>query len=218
MGSMQGLLDQSIQFIERHQEWAGLVVFLMALGESLFLIGILLPATVLLFVVGGLVGNGSLPWAEVLCWGFLGAVIGDALSYWLGCWAGPRVLRWRYLKSHRKHVARARLFFYRYGFLAVLIGRFLGPVRSLIPTVAGAMGMPQARFQLANILSAAAWMPALLAPGYLAAISMDAAKHAQHSTIYSAVALCIIAVVIWVVIKQKRAIQARRKIPHRPMR
>jgi membrane protein DedA with SNARE-associated domain len=127
-------------------------------------------------------------------------------------------LRWRYLKSHRKHVARARLFFYRYGFLAVLIGRFLGPVRSVIPTVAGAMGMPQARFQLANVLSAAAWMPALLAPGYLAAISVDAAKHAQYSTLYSAIALCVIAIVIWATVKQKRAVQARRKISHRPMR
>ncbi len=215
---MQGLIDQTIQFIEQHQEWAGLVVFLMTMGESLFIIGILLPATVLLFVVGGLVGNGSLPWLPIVTWGFVGAVVGDALSYWLGCWVGPKVLRWRYLKSHRKNVARARLFFYRYGFLAVLLGRFLGPVRSVIPTVAGAMGMPQLRFQLANTLSAAAWMPALLAPGYLAAISVDAVKHAQHSTIYSAIGLCVIAAAIWLVIKQRREVQARRKISHRPMR
>jgi membrane protein DedA with SNARE-associated domain len=80
------------------------------------------------------------------------------------------------------------------------------------------MGMPQARFQLANVLSAAAWMPALLAPGYLAAISVDAAKHAQYSTLYSAIALCVIAIVIWATVKQKRAVQARRKISHRPMR
>jgi membrane protein DedA with SNARE-associated domain len=106
-------------------------------------------------------------------------------------------------------VARARLFFYRYGFLAVLIGRFLGPVRSVIPTVAGAMGMPQVRFQLANVLSAAAWMPALLAPGYLAAISVDAAKHAQYSTVYSVIALSVIVVVVWVAIQQRRAIRRR---------
>ncbi len=215
---MQGLIDQSLQFIEQHQAWAGLVVFLMAFGESLFIIGILLPATFMLFVIGGLVGSGTLPWFPIVTWGFAGAVLGDALSYWLGCWVGPKVLRWRYLKSHRKHVARARLFFYRYGFLAVLIGRFLGPVRSVIPTVAGAMGMPQARFQLANILSAAAWMPALLAPSYLAAISVDAAKHAQQSTVYSAIALCVFAVAIWATIKQKLAVQARRKTPCRPMR
>ena len=206
---MQGVIDQGMQFIEQHQAWAGVVVFLMAFGESLFIIGILLPATFLLFVVGGLVGNGTLPWFPILVSGFAGAVVGDALSYWLGCWVGPKVLRWRFLKRHRTNVARARLFFYRYGFLAVLIGRFLGPVRSVIPTVAGAMGMPQARFQLANVLSAAAWMPALLAPGYLAAISVDAAKHAQYSTVYSVIALSVIVVVVWVAIQQRRAIRRR---------
>ena len=206
---MQGFIDQGIQFIEQHQAWAGLVVFLMTFGESLFIVGILLPATLLLFMVGGLVGNGTLHWFPVLVSGLAGAVVGDALSYWLGCWAGPKVLRWRFVNRHRTQVARARLFFCRYGFLAVLIGRFLGPVRSVIPTVAGAMGMPQARFQLANILSAAAWMPALLAPGYLAAISVDAAKHAQHSTVYSVIALSVIVVVAWVAIRQKRAVHRR---------
>ena len=48
--------------------------------------------------------------------------------------------RWP-LKQQRTAVARARLFFYRYGFASVLIGRFLGPIRSTIPTVAGVMGM-----------------------------------------------------------------------------
>lgn len=55
-------------------------------------------------------------------------------------------------------------------------------------------------------------------PGYLAAISVDAVKHAQHSTIYSAIGLCVIAAAIWLVIKQRREVQARRKISHRPMR
>ena len=210
---MQGFVDQSIQFIAQYQAWAGVVVFLMAFGESLFIVGILLPATFLLFIVGGLVGNGTLPWFSVLCWGFAGGVLGDALSYWLGCWVGPKVLRWRILKRHRTKVARARLFFYRYGFLAVLVGRFLGPVRCVIPTVAGAMGMSQARFQLANVLSAAVWMPALLAPGYLAAISADTAKHAQHSALYAAVALSTIVVVVLLAIKQKRA--ARRRVSGR---
>ena len=62
-------------------------------------------------------------------------------------------------------MARARLFFYRYGFASVLIGRFLGPIRSTIPTVAGVMGMAHGRFQLANVSSAILWMPLMLAPG-----------------------------------------------------
>jgi small neutral amino acid transporter SnatA (MarC family) len=52
-------------------------------------------------------------------------------------------------------------------------------------------------------------MPALLAPGYLAAISVDAAKHARYSTVYAVIALSVIVVVVWVAIKQKRAVHRR---------
>ena len=95
-------------------------------------------------------------------------------------WAGPGVLRRWPLKQQRTGVARARLFFYRYGFASVLIGRFLGPIRSTIPTVAGVMGMAQSRFQLANVLSAFLWMPLMLAPGYITARSLGTAENAQQ--------------------------------------
>ena len=77
-------------------------------------------------------------------------------------------------------MARARLFFYRYGFASVLIGRFLGPIRSTIPTVAGVMGMAHGRFQLANVSSAILWMPLMLAPGYVTARSLGSAENAQQ--------------------------------------
>ena len=87
--------------------------------------------------------------------------------------------RWP-LKQQRTAVARARLFFYRYGFASVLIGRFLGPIRSTIPTVAGVMGMAHGRFQLANVSSAILWMPLMLAPGYVTARSLGSAENAQQ--------------------------------------
>ena len=161
---MDQYIDQIGMFIEANQVWAGPITFLLTLGESLVLVGLFIPATALMLLTGGLIGAGTLdPW-NVLAWGVAGAIVGDALSYGLGRWAGPGVRRWP-LKQQRTAVARARLFFYRYGFASVLIGRFLGPIRSTIPTVAGVMGMAHGRFQLANVSSAILWMPLMLAPG-----------------------------------------------------
>ena len=149
---MDQYIDQIGMFIEANQVWAGPITFLLTLGESLVLVGLFIPATALMLLTGGLIGAGTLdPW-NVLAWGVAGAIVGDALSYGLGRWAGPGVLRRWPLKQQRTAVARARLFFYRYGFASVLIGRFLGPIRSTIPTVAGVMGMAHGRFQLANVL------------------------------------------------------------------
>ena len=181
---MQAYIDQATLFIETNQFWAGPIIGLLTFGESMLILGMLIPATTLLLLTGGLIGSGTLDATPIVLWGFVGAVLGDALSYWIGVWVGPSVLRWGLLKKQRRTVARARLFFYRYGLLAVFFGRFLGPIRSTIPTVAGVMGMTHGRFQVANILSAIAWMPVLLLPGYLAARSFDLASHLGESAIY----------------------------------
>lgn len=177
---MDQYIDKIGVLIETHQTWAGPITFLLTLGESMVLLGLFIPATTLMLLTGGLIGAGTLdPW-NILAWGIAGAIVGDALSYALGRWAGPSALRRWPLKQQRAAVARARLFFYRYGFASVLIGRFLGPIRSSIPTVAGVMGMAHSRFQMANVLSAVLWMPLMLAPGYITARSLGTAQNAQQ--------------------------------------
>ncbi|CCN23707.1 DedA-family integral membrane protein [Bordetella bronchiseptica 1289] len=177
---MQAYIDRIGDFIQANQDWAGPITFLLTFGESMVLVGLLIPATALMLLTGGLIGAGTLsPWG-VLAWGIAGAIAGDAVSYALGRWLGPGVMRRWPLNTQRSAVARARLFFYRYGFASVLIGRFLGPIRSTIPTVAGIMGMHHLRFQLANVLSAVAWLPLMLAPGYITARGLGAMDNAPH--------------------------------------
>lgn len=178
---MDAYIDQIGQFIQTNQDWAGPIVFLLTLGESLLVIGLLIPATALLLLTGGLVGAGTLsPWS-ILAWGIAGAILGDAISYAFGRWLGPTLPRRWPFSTQRTAIARARLFFRRYGFASVLLGRFLGPFRSTVPTIAGIMKMAHTRFQLANVISAVLWMPAMLAPGYLAARSVDALQDTSHT-------------------------------------
>ena len=165
---MQEMFEQAALFITQNQAWAGPIICLLTFGESMFIVGILIPATALLLATGGLIATGTLPLIPILLWGWAGALAGDAVSFWLGKWMGPSILRCKPLSTHRRTVARAKLLFYRYGFFAVLLGRFLGPIRSTIPTVAGVMGMPESKFQLANVVSALFWVPGLLVPGYMA--------------------------------------------------
>ncbi|MFC4350105.1 DedA family protein [Fodinicurvata halophila] len=166
---MEGWLADILAFVETNQQWAAPLLFLMAFGESLAVVGILLPCTALLMASGGLIGAGALdPW-PVLLGSIPGAILGDSVSYWLGRWLGPRLLRVPVFARHRRMLARGRLFFRRYGMAAILFGRFIGPLRASVPLIAGTLSMPQLRFQLANVFSAILWVPILLAPGYLTA-------------------------------------------------
>lgn len=196
---MNDLIDQAGLFIETNQAWAGPIIALLTLGESLIIVGLFIPATALLLLVGGLVGAGTLPLAPILLWGIAGAIVGDAISYFLGRWMGPSVVRRWPLNTQRSAVARARLFFHRYGFVSILVGRFLGPIRSTIPLVAGIMSMSNTRFQAANVLSAILWMPMIMAPGYLTAKGVEHAGNTQQFGLIFGSALSVV-VGVWLFI------------------
>jgi len=180
---VQAFIDQLILFIQDNQVWTGPILALITMGESMLLIGIAIPATALMIATGGLLGSGIVDPVPIVLWGLMGAVLGDALSYWIGRWVGPGLLRHRWLRNQRTGVARARLFFGRYGFLAILLGRFLGPIRSTVPTVAGLMKMKHLSFQIANVLSALLWVPLMLAPGYLTARGLGSVEHGEQTSI-----------------------------------
>jgi len=152
---MESIIGDLGQFISDHRAWAGPIVGIIAFGESLAIIGMFIPATPIMIAIGGLVGAGIIEPIPVIIGAIIGAVIGDIIHKW------P-------LNKHRSGVARARLLFRRYGFLAVFLGRFFGPIRCTVPMVAGMMSMDQTRFQTANILSALVWAPVMFLPGWLA--------------------------------------------------
>lgn len=159
-------------FIVQHSGWAGPTILALTFGESLVIIGMLIPATALMIAVGGMVGTGLLDPLPVLLWTVAGAVLGDWVSFAIGRRVGRSAFQRPPFNRYRAAAAKARLIFRRYGLLSVLLGRFLGPVRATVPLVAGIMKMPTRTFQLANVASALIWVPALLAPGYFAASSV----------------------------------------------
>jgi membrane protein DedA with SNARE-associated domain len=168
----EGLIGETIAFIEANRAWAGPIVGLLTFGESLAFVGLLMPATALMIATGSMIGMGVLEPLPVTLWAIAGAVLGDWLSFALGRKIGPDAYRRWPLKEHRHAVARTRLFFRRHGLAVIFVGRFLGPIRSTVPLVAGVLGMKQRTFQLANISSAILWVPVLFAPGFLAARSL----------------------------------------------
>ncbi len=151
---MESIIGDLGQFISDHRAWAWPIVGLIAFGESLAIIGMFIPATPIMIAIGGLVGAGIIEPIPVIIGAIIGAVIGDIISYFLGWWLGRSIIHKWPLNKHRSGVARARLLFRRYGFSAVFLGRFFGPVRCTVPMVAGMMSM--------------VWAPAMFLPGWLA--------------------------------------------------
>ncbi|WP_241749409.1 DedA family protein [Teichococcus aerophilus] len=145
--------------------WAAPVTFLIAFLESFPIVSILVPSTALLLAVGALVGGDMLSPGPVILACIAGGILGDAAGYWLARYIGPYAVRRRLPKSCRRIYAWSVVVFRRWGWWAVFIGRFLGPMRAVTPLAAGVVGMKNWPFQTANILSAIVWAPLVLMPG-----------------------------------------------------
>ena len=204
---MEQLIADAGEFIERHSFWAGPVLGLITFGESMVLIGAFFPATALMVVAGGLGAAGVIDPIPVLLWCIVGASAGDAVSYWVGRAMGPKAWRHPLMKGRRRVLARARLFFRKYGTVSILLCRFMGPVRAFVPLIAGMTTMSQRRFQLANVGSAMVWVPIMLAPGYLAgkgvSLGFGGDSHTLGYVVRAAALGMIAATIAWHVIRAR---------------
>ncbi|SNB51026.1 membrane protein DedA, SNARE-associated domain [Arboricoccus pini] len=163
--SFADVSDMITAFVRLHQGWTAPIVFLLAFGESIAFLSILIPATVILLAVGALIGQANLPFLPIWLAAVLGATLGDWLSYWVGDRYKEGVARMWPLSRTPELLPRGYAFFQRYGWLGVFGGRFLGPLRASVPLVAGICAMPFWPFQTANLFSAVLWAFLMLAPG-----------------------------------------------------
>src|SRR6266853_4367584 len=162
---MDDVAQPLLDFIKAHSDWAALVMFVTAFGESFAFLSLLFPGTTVLVAAGTLLSAGTLPYASILIGAIFGAVLGDSVSYWFGRNFGGGIARVWPFSRHPELLSRGILFFERHGGKSVFIGRFFGPVRAVVPLAAGIMQMPRGRFWLANVISALVWAPMLLLVG-----------------------------------------------------
>ena len=149
-------------------QWLGLSLFLVACLECLAVVGLLMPGTVLIFGIAVLAGSGVLSLGETLLLGYAGGLLGDLLSYGLGRRYHQNIRNMRGLRDNPQWLTRAELYFERYGIASLLVGRFIGPLRPMLPLTAGMLDMPFGRFLLVSLVAAAGWAMAYLLPGWTA--------------------------------------------------
>jgi membrane protein DedA with SNARE-associated domain len=165
MIDVQAIIAATTVFVQNNHALAAPIVFGLAFGESLALVSFFIPATVLLLAIAALIEASGLHFFPIWLAAATGAALGDAISYWLGFHYKERAKTFWPLSKRPDLVARAEDFFHRFGVWGVAIGRFFGPVRAVVPLVAGVLAMRQTHFQVANVASAALWAFAMLAPG-----------------------------------------------------
>lgn len=160
-------LQPLIDWLKLNPDWLFFSTFLIAFIESLALAGIIVPGVLMLFLVASVAGHLDFSLISLLMAGFLGAILGDGISFYLGRYFKHSIPDIWPFSRYPDALKMGETFFKKHGGKSVVLGRFIGPIRPVLPLIAGMFGMSQRRFVTFNISSAIVWAPFYLLPGYL---------------------------------------------------
>lgn len=196
MEAVQPYLD----YFSANPGWAIAIIFLIAFGEALLIIGLFVPSTVVLVGAGMLVGSGHLPFWPVFLATSIGAIAGDQVSYWAGRFFGDHLKEMWPLNRYRQLVAKGEDFVRNHGGKSIAIGRFVPGVKAVVPGVVGMLGMSQLYFITVNFTSGLFWAAAHVFPGILLGQGLALAGDLSGRLVFVLIELLVIlAVASWLI-------------------
>lgn len=154
-----------LEFVRQHKEKAPYIVLVLAFLECLAIVSLIVPATAILVSISGILGVSGVSLSHSIYAAIVGAFMGYAVSYWVGLFFKKEVTTVWPFRDRPEMFEKGEAFFQKWGALAVFLGHFFGPVRGVVPILAGVYGMRQWVFQFVNAPAAVVWAVGVMVPG-----------------------------------------------------
>ncbi len=147
--------------------WLYVVAFVMTFAETGTLL-FFIPGEITLLFVGAAASAGDLNLVAVIIIGITAAILGDFTGFHLGLRYGSRLkTSWLGRRLAPESWARSEDLIRRRKGLIVLVGRWVGFLRAIMPATAGMSGMTYKEFLPFDILGAVSWATLCVVGGYL---------------------------------------------------
>lgn len=200
-----GVIADILAWVGAHPNAAISVVFAVAVAESIFIVGLLVPGAIFMFTFGALIGGDAMSMTATFAAAVTGTFVGDGASYALGRAYRGRLHALPGLSRIPGGVARGEAFFSRHGGKGIVLGRLIGALRPIMPTVAGAAGLSLTRFVVMDIIATAIWAPLYILPGVVFGASLDLAAQVVTRL---AILLIVGAAIVWLLMTVVRFVIA----------
>ena len=183
-----------------------LLVGALAFGESAAFLGVFLPGETALLLGGALAATGRVSLPAMVVVAVVAAIAGDSVGYEIGRQVGTPLRHSRLgRRVGARRWARAEGFVTRHGPVAVLLGRWVGVLRALVPALAGMNRMPYRRFLLYNALGGSAWATTVVLLGYLAGASWRGAEKHLGQAGAALASVVVVGLAVWWAVRRHRA-------------
>ena len=156
------------EIIRDYQVWTYLILFIIIFAETGLVVTPFLPGDSLLIAAGALVsvGNTGMNIYLLAIILIVAAIVGNTVNYEIGRYLGIRVFKAENKILKLEYYEQTQQFFLKHGAKAIIMGRFLPILRTVVPFVAGIGKLERTRFNYLNIIGGVLWIVLLLFSGY----------------------------------------------------
>ena len=183
--------NEIIVWLEKNPQWIALGIIGASFIESFALIGIIIPGVLLLAIISGLAAT-SLNIIEVVTIAYFSSLLADVMSFFIGYSFRNSINKVWPFKEHPEFLQEGQKFFKQYGMIGLFIGKFIGPIRPLLPITAGSLNMDKRRFFLIEILSCFLWALIYTVPGYYAAQTIVSEQNNPFESLWFWIGLIVL--------------------------
>lgn len=158
--------NTAVNFARENEQLIELILFALGFAESLVFVSFLVPASALFLGIAALEGAAGNPLLPIILAGAAGCFAGDMLSYFIGSHLKRDIHQVWPFRKNPHWLSRTQSLFERRGIAAIFMSKFIGPLRPVVPFVAGAAQMSWLPFAGASAASSLAWSTTFLVPSY----------------------------------------------------
>jgi len=164
---VQHFINSFFQLLSQHYIIAYGVIFSVTFLESFAFIGLVVPGTLFAVSAGFFASKGMFNLLTLIITASFGAILADLASYYLGHFYGDKIIARRFYKKYEPYIEKGNRFFSKHGGKSVLLGRFIGFTRPIIPFLAGLLNMNPVKFWIYAVVSGFSWGFSYIGAGYL---------------------------------------------------
>ena len=172
---MTHFLQNFPALVEIHGEW---MLFLLAVAETCFVTGLVVPSGVATSLATILAAQGYLSLPLVAAAAAGGGWVGDTMGFWVGRAGGERLARGegRFARIYRRRRQDADRIFAAHPMVSVSLARLVSFVRTLMPMAAGMSHLSYPRYLGFEAVGLAGWVVLYMSVGWLAGESWEMAS------------------------------------------
>jgi membrane protein DedA with SNARE-associated domain len=176
-----------------------------------------IPSELIMPLAGFVVAQGKMSFVPAVLAGVVGTILGAFPWYYAGKFLGEERLKQladkygKWITVSSEDIDKATRWFNRFGKKAVLLGRLVPGVRTLISLPAGLSEMPLAPFLIYSTLGTTAWVMILTFLGYVLGDNYELVEEYLGPVSKIVLVFLVVLFIAWVIIKKRKEKEKRRK-------